>query len=245
MLPQLPVLPSSIDAHGSFGRWRGLCLAGVVAALLAAGPAWAKPDCLSNSEFEADQALRLHSAMMVAGLKCHQAYKDQNPFGQYAQFTSARAADLRRWEAVMIGHFRKVGGGTQAFDTYRTEIANEISRTTQSIPFEQYCTSEIDSLAKHASMTTSDLKGEFSDLSKPSTIPLCSASTPAKPGKPAKPAKPGIQNASAAKPSKPAKPATHTAAAKPAKAPVQLASAEGRANKQPVKPAVAKKPGQH
>ena len=161
MLPQLPARNHWFGSTGSAPGLRALCLAGAVAGLLVAGPAWAKPDCLTKSEFEADQAIRLHSAMMVAGLKCHQAYKDRNPFGQYADFTHSHAAELRRWEATMIAHFRKVGGGVQGFDTYRTEVANEISRVTQPIPFEQYCTAEIDSLVKHVSMTNTDLKAEL------------------------------------------------------------------------------------
>ncbi|MBI1207825.1 MAG: hypothetical protein GC191_11110 [Azospirillum sp.] len=160
---------------------KSLLIATALAGLIGAAPAIAAQDCFSKAEFEADQALRVHTELMVIGLKCHKTYHDQDPFGHYAEFTHANAGPLRQWERTMVGHFQKVGGGnaTKRFDTYRTELANETSQRSLMIPAADYCATQIQRLLEVTSLKSADFKRMINDVKgEPvSTRPMCGKAT--------------------------------------------------------------------
>jgi hypothetical protein len=121
-------------------------VAAAMAALLATGPALAaapaaKAVCYSRNEYAAEQAIRLHTELMVIGLTCQQSLADKNPFGKYQEFTVKNRSFISSNEGVMIEHFRRsgIGNPTRRFDMFRTELANEISRRAAIITSGIYC----------------------------------------------------------------------------------------------------------
>ncbi|HYD31260.1 MAG TPA: hypothetical protein VEB64_10460 [Azospirillaceae bacterium] len=116
-----------------------LALAGMVAALPAEA---AKPAaCYTKGEYEAEQAVRFHTEMMLVGLTCKDVMPEKNLFVKYREFTNRHRGNLMQWEKVLIEHFRRNYGGnaTRQFDTFRTEMANQMSRRAASITSSQYC----------------------------------------------------------------------------------------------------------
>ncbi|MEA1937623.1 MAG: hypothetical protein U9N14_00830 [Pseudomonadota bacterium] len=83
--------------------------------------------CYTIDEIEAEQAVRLHSEMMVLGLTCRAYFPDA--YTRYNSFTVRHAVLLGGYEDRLISHFKRVGAANpiRAFHTRRTEIANEIS----------------------------------------------------------------------------------------------------------------------
>ena len=129
-------------------RWP---LAGLFALILiaTASPALAKKTkhtrpaaegCYSAAEFDADRLLELHTELMVIGLKCQSAYPVERPFDAYNAFTRQHREMLSEAERRMIAYFRRQGGnGTRAFDTFRTELANDVSRHARLLGETGYC----------------------------------------------------------------------------------------------------------
>ncbi len=100
--------------------------------------------CYSRSEHAAEQLMRMHTEMMVVGLTCRTVVPEKNPFGLYQDFSVKNRALLSSSEATLIGFYKKTGGGVRQFDTYRTELANEISRRAATIGIPQYCQTFVD-----------------------------------------------------------------------------------------------------
>lgn len=177
-------------------RFSVLCAAAVAAALVA-GPAGAAPPkgkapvkrpaaaapapaCYSPPEFEAEQALRLHTELMVIGLKCQEAYKDKNPFGAYNQFTQTQKTALAAWEKRLIGYFGRAGGGgsgsaTARFDSFRTGLANEASRRVATIGATEYCEAMVPLAVQAATLSPAEVTKLVGDehLMRLSRHPVC------------------------------------------------------------------------
>jgi hypothetical protein len=139
-------------------------------ALLLAGPAGhaatppAGPACYTDSEFEAELALRLHTEIMVTSLSCESGQKGQSSslFAQYRKFTEQNQQQIIGWERAMIGHFKRVGKGnaTRSFDSYRTRLANELSQRVSSLSPIVYCPSHMPLVPKMAALTPADVRKE-------------------------------------------------------------------------------------
>lgn len=189
-----------------------------------------KPTCYSRAEHAAEQLIRLHTEMMVVGLTCQSVVPDQNPFGKYHEFTVKNRATLSASEAVLIDHFRKSksGNATRNFDTYRTELANEVSRRSATIGVGVYCSELVDRVKNAVSLTAEDIKTLTSDeknagLMHLSSRPLCDVKVASMPD--------SVTTASAPQRGKPAKAASTKPAAKPAKAPTKPSTKSADAGK--------------
>jgi hypothetical protein len=215
-----PSAPVSVPRVGRTFR-RFVATVTMTAALLAAAsPAFAKPACYSQAEFEAEQAIRLHTDLMVIGLTCHKLAGDRNLFGKYQQFTATHKASLMNWEKTLIGYFRSTdkANPTRKFDDFRTVLANQSAQRAALLTPPVFCQTNGDIIESTAGLSDSDLRrflGQDQGIQL-ANMPPCDVpgvqtsvvSTPAKaakPGKSAKPAKAG------AKPAKPIK----TASSKP------------------------------
>lgn len=130
----------------------------IAALTLGAGPGHAaKPAaCYTKAEFEAEQAIRLHSEMMVVGLKCHKLFEAKRPFHIYADFTSRNSKAIADFEKVLVAHLRKRGEAnpTRAFDRLRTIIANDYARQSNMTATKAFCESKLDWLAQMSAMDT-------------------------------------------------------------------------------------------
>jgi hypothetical protein len=137
-------------------------------AAMAAGakPAVSKPQsCYTRSEHAAEQLIRMHTEMMIVGLTCKNVVPEKNPFGVYQDFSVKNRALLSSSETTMIGHYKKTSGSsaTKNFDTFRTELANEISRRAATIGIPQYCETFVDRSQAAKDLTPDDLRVLTSD----------------------------------------------------------------------------------
>jgi hypothetical protein len=106
----------------------------------------AQAACYSPKEAAAEQAIRLHSEVMVVGLSCAVAMGDANLFAKYVDFTSRNAPDLRQHEQAMINFFAHHGEGNakRRFDNWRTSIANAVSTRAALTSTQLYCNEKRD-----------------------------------------------------------------------------------------------------
>lgn len=140
----------------------------------------AKPGaCYTRSEHAAEQLMRMHTEMMVVGLTCKSVVPEKNPFGLYQDFSVKNRALLSNSEAALIGYYKKTGGnGVQKFDTFRTELANEVSRRAATIGIPQYCQTFVDRSKAAKDLDAEDLRILTSDeknagLMHLASKPLC------------------------------------------------------------------------
>lgn len=164
-----------------------LALAVVVASAagsaLAAVPKSPVLACYNPTEFEADQALRLHTELMVIGLKCQEAYKEKDPFGAYRDFTTRQKTALGSWEKRLIAHFGHGGNGTARFDTFRTELANQVSRRAAAIGNSEYCEVMVPLAVQAAALSEPDLRHLLADekVVRLAHEPICGTGAKARP----------------------------------------------------------------
>lgn len=171
-----------------------------------------KTPCLTQAEFEAEQAIRLHTELMVVGLTCQHMDPKEGPslFARYKQFTVDNQSQVQGWEKAMIGHFRKAGvkNPTREFDSFRTRLANETSQRAIALTTPIFCETHVADVNKALAMKTDAIR---QDLASEATVRLASAPRCDRPG---------------AAPAAEAKPATAKPAAKPAKADAKPAPAK-------------------
>ena len=161
-------------------RWPTVGLLALSLALASASPAEAAKrkhtqpsgggeSCYSQSEFEADQILELHTEMMVIGLKCRSAYPAENPFGVYHDFTRSHRSLLGEAERRMIDFFRRQGGrgATQQFDTFRTELANQVSRRAALIGETAYCAVMVPLVVQTPALSDAGVHNLIADVEAP------------------------------------------------------------------------------
>lgn len=215
---------------------RGRALAALLSALVAtasmgAAAAPPKPVCYSRAEHAAEQLIRMHTEMMVVGLTCQSVMPDLKPFDAYHAFTVKNRDLISSNEAVLIQHFRKTASGnpTRRFDTYRTELANEISRRAATIGTNIYCAEFVQRLKSAGELSNDDIKVLISNekdagLMHLSSRPLCDVKVASMPDAPPAAA---VEPARGKK-APPAKAATAKATKPAAKPPAKVAQAPAK-----------------
>ncbi len=144
-------------------------------------PAAAKTPCYTQAEAEAEQAIRLHTEMMVVGLTCAAMNPATGPslFAQYKEFTLRHKDEIGRWEKALIGHFKRhaKGNPTRHFDTYRTRLANEMSQRAIALTTPVFCDSHVPVVAKAGALSTDELKRlvKAEDTIRLTVAPRCEA----------------------------------------------------------------------
>jgi hypothetical protein len=221
------------------GQLRRLAVAVTTACVLATSTsAWAKPACYSAAEYDAEQAVRLHTELMVIGLTCNAIEADRKLFAKYQQFTTKNRTSLLNWEKILIGHFGQTGKSnpTRQFDDFRTVVANEVAQRSALLTPPVFCQTHSDIVDQALSLSDSDLKRYLSEgksdeigIAPPCGVTvaeLLDSDLPAT----TKASKPSVQGKSGDKgsKSKPAKDvvAAKTVSAKPAKTIVTAAKAD-------------------
>ena len=221
------------------GQLRRLAVAVTTACVLATSTsAWAKPACYSAAEYDAEQAVRLHTELMVIGLTCNAIEADRKLFAKYQQFTTKNRTSLLNWEKILIGHFSQTGKSnpTRQFDDFRTVVANEVAQRSALLTPPVFCQTHSDIVDQALSLSDSDLKRYLSEgksdeigIAPPCGVTvaeLLDSDLPAT----TKASKPSVQGKSGDKgsKSKPAKDvvAAKTVSAKPAKTIVTAAKAD-------------------
>jgi hypothetical protein len=150
------------------GKLRRIAVAVTAACVLAtsASAAWAKPACYSTAEYDAEQAVRLHTELMVIGLTCNAIEADRKLFSKYQQFTTKNRTSLMNWEKVLIGHFREIdkSNPTRRFDDFRTVVANEIAQRSALLTPPVFCQTHSDIVDHALALSESDLKRFLSEV---------------------------------------------------------------------------------
>lgn len=140
-------------------------LALALAASVSTGDAFAAPPkqpCYTQAEVRAEQAIRLHTELMVVGLTCGDtgAAAGSGLFAQYKAFTLRHKDEISAWEKTLIGHFRRhaKGDATRSFDTFRTRLANEMSQRAIALSTPVFCGVHAPIAAKAATLSRDELK---------------------------------------------------------------------------------------
>lgn len=220
-------------------------VAAAVAAVAVAGvslPAMAapaKPACYNRAEHAAEQTLRMHTELMVTGLTCQSVMPDKTPYAKYQEFTVKNRSLISKAEAAMIDHYKRTVGGnaTRSFDTFRTELANEVSRRAATIGTTTYCATFVERARNALDLTPDDIRVLTADeknagLMHLASKPLCDVKVVSLPDS---------MTVASVEPSRSkAKPANAKPAnGKPAPAKASTAKAPAPAKAKPTKPNVA------
>lgn len=121
--------------------------------------------CMTEDEMAAEQAIRLHTSMMVTGLTCHNFYREPALFDRYQQFTLDHQGRLGAAQDT-IGRFLaryRSGNRNRLYDTYQTEVANAESRLVAAATAPTYCRLRRDQYFTATDFTQADFDA-FVDL---------------------------------------------------------------------------------
>ncbi|MEE3625325.1 hypothetical protein UCD39_15215 [Nitrospirillum sp. BR 11752] len=139
--------------------------------------------CYSPAEFDAEQAIRFHTRLMVIGLTCQQLGGNyEGLYVRYKKFTLAHKTQIIAWEDALIARYRKTSKGNpnRALDTLRTHLANEMSQHIAAVSTDVYCAQHADSLAQAELMSDADVvKAVTNDaVIRVSELPRCDLPPP-------------------------------------------------------------------
>lgn len=158
-------------------------LAGALMCGVAAAPAVAAPSCPSLSESEAQQAIKMHTELMVIGLSCLR--EGVSAFGHYQRFTNAHATAIRGYEATMIGYMKKnyPDNPTKRFDKLRTDLANELAQSVVKVSPETFCATTAARLEEMIGFGQPEFRAAALEAAKADascTVTAANSSSPAK-----------------------------------------------------------------
>lgn len=129
--------------------------------------------CYSAKEAEAENAIRIHSELMVIGLNCqHMTPRGwQNLYSQYRQFTSRNQDLFSGYERTLIS---ANGGSERKIHDMRTAFANQTSTDAARMRPDVFCSKFAPRIPKVANMS----RGEFqqwasSSISNRTSKPIC------------------------------------------------------------------------
>lgn len=142
-------------------------------------PAHAASTCYTQAEAEAEQAIRIHSELMVIGLNCQgMKFKDgTNLYVKFRQFTKDNADLFSGYEDTMMGYFRRTGSANPESDLndMRTLLANTIANDSARMSPDQFCNRFVPRVFKAAAMSRAELKTWAGTIypSHPVSHPIC------------------------------------------------------------------------
>ncbi|MEA1651100.1 hypothetical protein UAJ10_19005 [Nitrospirillum sp. BR 11164] len=139
--------------------------------------------CYSPAEFDAEQAIRYHTRLMVIGLTCQQLGGNyEGLYVRYKKFTLAHKTQIIAWEDALIARYRKTAKGNpnRALDTLRTHLANEMSQHIAAVSTDIYCAQHADMLAQAELMNDADVVKTVTNdaVVRVSELPRCDLPPP-------------------------------------------------------------------
>lgn len=139
--------------------------------------------CYSKAEFEAEQAIRFHTRLMVIGLTCQQLGGSyEGLYVRYKQFTLNHKTQIAGWENTLISYYRKTAKGNpyHALDNLRTHLANEMSQHIAAVSANIYCTAHVPEIDAAMAMTDADVqKAAYGDgVLRVAELPRCDVPVP-------------------------------------------------------------------
>jgi hypothetical protein len=119
----------------------GIFIAAIVCGLAFRADAAA---CYDSSEAAAEQAIRVHSELLVIAVSCGDAYRRPDLFNDYVRFTNAFSKDLAKYEKKISQKIASV----DVFDQWRTMIANSVAARAAMMNTTDYCRHHVGTLSK-------------------------------------------------------------------------------------------------
>jgi hypothetical protein len=150
----------------------------LAALILATGGAQAAA-CYTQKEAEAEQAIRIHSELMVIGLNCQgMKFKDgTNLYVKYRAFANQHADLFTAYEETLIGYFRRTGAANPEakLNDMRTMLANKIATDAAQMSPDQFCNRFVPRIFKAANMSRAELASWAGTIypSHPVSQPVC------------------------------------------------------------------------
>lgn len=135
--------------------------------------------CYTQEEAIADQAIRIHSELMVIGLNCqHMTPAGQkNLYQSYREFTSTHSGLFAAYENTLLGYFQRTGSGNAESDLnkLRTEFANKISLDVAKTRPDLFCNHYIPRIQKASTMGNDAIQKWASTFfpGHPPSRPIC------------------------------------------------------------------------
>jgi len=130
--------------------------------LSVAVPAWAGNACYTAEQVRAEQALRLHSELMVVTVTCRQGSQGQNLPAAYGHFTKQNIDYLHNAEQTMLGYFKAnvKGNPVDNLDRLRTRLANEFGQKSANMPGSTFCEAYRDKVVDYSMAPKSSVEDE-------------------------------------------------------------------------------------
>lgn len=131
--------------------------------------------CYTPAEYEAEQALRIHSQLMVIGLTCQRMPGSGGIYAKYSQFTKANQSILRGYEDEIIAHFANSGSPNpeKDFHALRTSMANDVSSQALAMRVDRFCRQYMPVLSKALKMNRNEVRQWAASAQSGTSLPLC------------------------------------------------------------------------
>jgi len=118
--------------------------------------------CYTQAEAEAEQAIRIHSELMVIGLNCQHLTPagQKNLYQSYREFTSRHEMLFAQYEATMMGYFlrTKQTNPEARLNTMRTQFANKIALDSAKMRPDLFCGHYMPRIQRVSTMAKSDIQ---------------------------------------------------------------------------------------
>jgi hypothetical protein len=148
-------------------------------AILLSTPAYSA-GCYTAREVEAEQALRIHSELMVIGLTCMNMPQGMAMYQKYQRFTQKNQVLLASYETELISYYRRAGYDSpeKQLHTLRTNLANQISEHAITMSISTFCRSYGTRVDKALAMDQQKIRrwAQFSFAGSPTSQPMCTTS---------------------------------------------------------------------
>jgi hypothetical protein len=150
---------------------------------IASVPAFAAGACYTAEQLQAEQALRLHSELMVITVTCKQGSNGENLPAAYGDFTKKNITMLHEAEQTMTAYYKAKGGGNpqDQLDRLRTRLANEFGQKAADVGSASFCAEYGSKVVKMDTLSHADVDNEVErmKIADHSYVKQCSAKTTA------------------------------------------------------------------
>jgi hypothetical protein len=136
--------------------------------------------CYTAPEAEAEQAVRIHSELMVIGLNCQHRTPagEKNYYARYKEFSAKHGALFARYETALFAFYKRAGYDSPEGEVnrLRTRLANKVSGDAAKMRPDLFCQYYAPRIGKATAMTETQIKNWANTFFRahPLTQPICS-----------------------------------------------------------------------
>ncbi len=152
----------------------------ILLALLAPSPAHAVT-CYTEAEAQAEQAIRIHSELMIIGLNCQHRTPtgEKNYYLQYKEFTASHGPLFAGYENILIQYYTRAGfkSAEGELNKLRTQFANKISGDAAKMRPDLFCNYYAPRIPKVRAMNNAQIQKWASTFYRahPLSQPICAS----------------------------------------------------------------------